>query len=56
MARKDAPDAGGADGAGIALSMRPPSRRMDRSIADGHGQADWTVVTKDFVARPAAGA
>ncbi len=39
-----------ADAAGIALSMLPAvAALMDRSIAAGHGHADWTVVARDFV-------
>jgi 3-hydroxyisobutyrate dehydrogenase len=58
MARKDARlMQAEADHAGIALSMLPAfAGRMDRSIAEGHGEADWTVVTKDFVPAPTSGA
>lgn len=51
MARKDARlMQAEADAAGIALSMLPAvAALMDRSIAAGHGHADWTVVAKDFV-------
>ncbi len=51
MARKDARlMQAEADASGIALSMLPAfASRMDRSIADGHAHADWTVVAKDFV-------
>ncbi len=51
MARKDARlMQAEADAAGIALSMLPAvAALMDRSIAQGHGHADWTVVAKDFV-------
>jgi len=51
MARKDARlMQAEADAAGIALSMLPAfAARMDRSIAEGHGHADWTVVAKDVV-------
>lgn len=51
MARKDARlMQAEADGAGVALSMLPAvAALMDRSIAQGHGHADWTVVARDFV-------
>ena len=51
MARKDARlMQAEADAAGVALSMLPAvAALMDRSIAQGHGHADWTVVAKDFV-------
>ncbi len=51
MARKDARlMQAEADAAGIALSMLPAfAARMDRSIADGHAHADWTVVAKDYL-------
>jgi len=54
MARKDARlMQAEADQSGVALSMLPAfAALMDRSIAAGHGAADWTVVTKDFVAGP----
>jgi len=58
MARKDARlMQAEAEHAGIALSMLPAfAALMDRSIAAGHGEADWTVVTKDFVPGPTSGA
>ncbi len=51
MARKDARlMQEEADAAGVALSMLPAvAALMDRSIAEGHGHADWTVVARDFV-------
>lgn len=51
MARKDARlMQAEADAAGVALSMLPAfAARMDRSIAAGHGHADWTVVAQEFV-------
>ena len=58
MARKDARlMQAEAERAGIALSMLPAfAAQMDRSIAAGHGEADWTVVTKDFVPGPTSAA
>lgn len=54
MARKDARlMQAEADAGGVALSMLPAfAALMDRSIAQGHGSADWTVVASDFVAGP----
>jgi 3-hydroxyisobutyrate dehydrogenase len=54
MARKDARlMQAEAQAAGIALSMLPAfAALMDRSIAEGHGRADWTVVAKNFVGGP----
>ena len=51
MARKDARlMQAEADAAGIALSMLPAfASLMDRSIKEGRGHADWTVVARDFV-------
>ncbi len=51
MARKDARlMQAEADAAGIVLSMLPAvAALMDRSIAEGHGHADWTVVAREFV-------
>jgi 3-hydroxyisobutyrate dehydrogenase len=58
MARKDARlMLAEADAAGIALSMLPAfAARMDRLLAQGHGQQDWTVVAQEFVAAPTSGA
>ncbi|HTE07072.1 MAG TPA: NAD(P)-binding domain-containing protein [Planctomycetota bacterium] len=52
MARKDARlMQAEADAADIALSMLPAfAAQMDRSLAEGDGHADWTVVAKGFVA------
>ncbi len=52
MARKDARlMQAEANAAGVALSMLPAFvTLMERSIAQGHGRADWTVVAKDFIA------
>jgi len=54
MARKDARlMQAEAQASGIALSMLPAfAALMDRSLAQGHGHADWTVVAKDFVVGP----
>ena len=51
MARKDARlMQEEAAAAGVALSMLPAfANLMDRSIAQGHGRSDWTVVARDFV-------
>jgi 3-hydroxyisobutyrate dehydrogenase len=51
MARKDARlMQAEAQGAGVVLSMLPAfAALMDRSIAQGNGHADWTIVAKDFV-------
>lgn len=51
MARKDARlMQAEADGAGVMLAMLPAvAALMDRSIAEGNGHRDWTVVAKDFV-------
>lgn len=58
MARKDARlMLAEAERAGIALSMLPAfAALMDRAIAGGHGQSDWTVVTKDYVSGTTSGA
>ena len=51
MARKDARlMQAEADHAGMALTMLPAFvARMDTAIADGDGNADWTVVGKNLV-------
>jgi len=51
MARKDARlMQAEADHAQIALALLPAiASRMDAVIAQGHGDADWTVIAKDFV-------
>ena len=51
MARKDARlMQAEAASAGVSLSMLPAfAALMDRSIAQGHAHADWTVVAKDFL-------
>jgi 3-hydroxyisobutyrate dehydrogenase len=52
MARKDARlMQEEAAAAGVALSMLPAfAKLMDKSIAQGHGRSDWTVVARDFAA------
>ena len=53
MARKDARlMQAEAQRAGVALSMLPAfAALMDKSIAQGYGNADWTIVAKDFLGR-----
>jgi 3-hydroxyisobutyrate dehydrogenase len=51
MARKDARLAQAeVDRAGVALALLPAiAARMDAVIAEGHGNADWTVIAKDYL-------
>jgi 3-hydroxyisobutyrate dehydrogenase len=51
MARKDARLVQGeVDKAGVHLILLEAiAARMDAAIAQGHGNADWTIVAKDFV-------
>jgi 3-hydroxyisobutyrate dehydrogenase len=51
MARKDARlIQAEVDHAGVALALLPAiAARMDAVIADGYGEADWTVIAKDFL-------
>ena len=53
MARKDARLVQAeVDLAGIELALLPAiAARMDRYLAEGLGNADWTVIARDFVAR-----
>jgi len=53
MARKDARlMQAEAQRAGVALSMLPAfAALMDKSIAQGNGNADWTIVAKEFLGR-----
>jgi 3-hydroxyisobutyrate dehydrogenase len=51
MARKDARLVQAeVDRAGVALALLPAiAARMDAVIAEGHGDADWTVIAKDYL-------
>lgn len=51
MARKDARlMQAEADAAGVSLAMLPAlAARMDELIAAGHGNADWTIIARDFL-------
>jgi 3-hydroxyisobutyrate dehydrogenase len=53
MARKDARLVQAeVDRAGVDLALLPAiSARMDRFLAEGLGNLDWTVIARDFIAR-----